>query len=96
MDYAGKLKGIIPPPPTATNVRFIPYLLQVSKQTEGSEIGNLSSADFKMGGEIKWAISPTSVMDFTFNTDFAQADVDRQVNNISRFSVFFRSVASFF
>ncbi len=96
MDYAGKLAGIIPPPPTATNIRFIPYLLQVSKKSDGTEIGNSSTSDFKVGGEIKWAISPTSVMDFTFNTDFAQADVDRQVNNISRFSVFFPERRQFF
>jgi len=96
MDYAGKLTGIIPPPPTATNIRFIPYLLQISKKSEGTEIGNVNLSDFKGGGEIKWAISPTSVLDFTFNTDFAQADVDRQVNNISRFSVFFPERRQFF
>ncbi|MCZ2476615.1 carbohydrate binding family 9 domain-containing protein [Aquirufa antheringensis] len=96
MDYAGKLSGIIPPPPTATNIRFIPYLLQVSKNSEGTEIGNSTTSELKLGGEIKWAISPTSVMDFTFNTDFAQADVDRQVNNISRFSVFFPERRQFF
>ena len=96
MDYAGELTGIIPPPPTATNLRFIPYLLQISKKTEGTEIGNANLSDFKGGGEIKWVISPTSVLDFTFNTDFAQADVDRQVNNISRFSVFFPERRQFF
>ncbi len=96
MDYAGKLSGIIPPPPTSTNIRFNPYLLQVATKSEGTEIGNTRIADFKLGGEIKWAISPTSVMDFTFNTDFAQADVDLQVNNISRFSVFFPERRQFF
>jgi hypothetical protein len=96
MDYAGKLMGIIPPPPTSTNIRFIPYLLQISKKTAGTEIGNTNVSDFKLGGEIKWAISPTSIMDVTFNTDFAQADVDRQVNNISRFSVFFPERRQFF
>jgi hypothetical protein len=68
----------------------------VSTKSEGTEIGNTRIADFKLGGEIKWAISPTSVMDFTFNTDFAQADVDLQVNNISRFSVFFPERRQFF
>ena len=96
MDYAGKLTGIIPPPPTSTNIRFNPYLLQVSNKSAGTEIGNTQSAAFKLGGEVKWAISPTSVMDFTFNTDFAQADVDLQVNNISRFSVFFPERRQFF
>ena len=96
MDYAGKLAGIIPPPPTATNIRFIPYLLQVSGNSQGTEIGNSVTDEFKAGGEIKWVISPTSVVDFTYNTDFAQADVDLQVNNISRFSVFFPERRQFF
>jgi hypothetical protein len=96
MDYAGKLSGIIPPPPTATNIRFIPYLLQVSGNSQGTEIGNSVTDEFKAGGEIKWVISPTSVVDFTYNTDFAQADVDLQVNNISRFSVFFPERRQFF
>lgn len=96
MDYAGRMKGIIPPPPTATNIRFIPYLLEDIRKTEGSEIGNGSNQAFKLGGEVKWAISPTTILDLTFNTDFAQADVDRQVNNISRFSVFFPERRQFF
>ena len=91
MDYAGKLVGIIPPPPTKTNIRFIPYLLS-DTHTSNEHAGT----QFKLGGEVKWAISPTSIMDFTFNTDFAQADVDRQVNNISRFSVFFPERRQFF
>ena len=96
MEYAGKLAGIIPPPPTATNIRFIPYLLQVSGNSQGTEIGNSVTDEFKAGGEIKWVVSPTSVVDFTYNTDFAQADVDLQVNNISRFSVFFPERRQFF
>ena len=96
MDYAGRMKGIIPPPPTATNIRFIPYLLEDIRKTEGSEIGNSSNQVFKLGGEVKWALSPTTILDLTFNTDFAQADVDRQVNNISRFSVFFPERRQFF
>ena len=96
MDYAGRLKGIIPPPPTATNIRFIPYLLENIRKTEGTEIGNSNQEAFKMGGEIKWAMSPTTILDLTFHTDFAQADVDRQVNNISRFSVFFPERRQFF
>jgi hypothetical protein len=96
MDYAGILRGIIPPPPTKTNIRFVPYLLHDTKKTAGTEIGNTSSNQFKLGGEVKWAISPTSILDLTFNTDFAQADVDRQVNNISRFSVFFPERRQFF
>ena len=39
---------------------------------------------------------PNSVLDFTFNTDFAQADVDRQVVNLTRFSVLFPERRQFF
>jgi hypothetical protein len=35
-------------------------------------------------------------LDLTFNTDFAQADADRQVNNVTRFSVFFPERRQFF
>jgi len=96
MDYAGRLRGIIPPPPTKTNIRFVPYMLHYANQTSGTEIGDDNTSKFKLGGEVKWAISPTSILDLTFNTDFAQADVDRQVNNISRFSVFFPERRQFF
>ena len=45
----------------------------------------------KIGGDVKWAISPNAVLDLTINTDFAQADVDRAVNNLERFNIFFQS-----
>jgi hypothetical protein len=50
----------------------------------------------KYGGEIKWALNSNTILDMTFNTDFAQADADRQVNNLSRFSVFFPERRQFF
>ena len=50
----------------------------------------------KFGGDIKWAINPRSVLDLTFNTDFAQAEVDRAVNNLERFNIFFPEQRQFF
>ena len=49
-----------------------------------------------MGGDVKWALTPNTVLDATFNTDFAEADVDRQVINLTRFSVFFPEQRPFF
>jgi len=54
------------------------------------------NTDLKIGGEVKWVTGPNSVIDFTFNTDFAQADVDRQVVNLTRFSVLFPERRQFF
>lgn len=94
MTYAAKLKGIEVPPPSA-NIRVEPYTLYQYDQTE---VGNntTSKNDFKVGGDIKWAINPKSVLDVTFNTDFAQADVDRAVNNLERFNIFFPEQRQFF
>lgn len=95
MPYAGLLKDIEPPAPSV-NLRVQPYLL--SDFNRRFENGSLVSEKFspKVGGEVKWAITPHTVLDVTFNTDFAQADVDRQVQNLTRFSVLFPERRQFF
>lgn len=95
MPYGAVLSGIEPPPPSA-NVQITPYLLINNERS--SVDGELveEKTDFKVGGEVKWVIDPNSVLDFTFNTDFAQADVDRQVVNLTRFSVLFPERRQFF
>ncbi len=94
MTYAAKLTGIEAPPPSA-NIRIEPYaLVQYDQIEEGGE--NFSNSDFKFGGDVKWAINPRSVLDLTFNTDFAQANVDRAVNNLERFNIFFPEQRQFF
>ncbi len=94
MTYAARLTGIEVPPPSA-NVRIEPYTLyQYDEVTDGND--NTSDGDFKVGGDVKWAINPRSVLDLTFNTDFAQADVDRAVNNLERFNIFFPERRQFF
>ncbi|MEL6305694.1 MAG: DUF5916 domain-containing protein [Bacteroidota bacterium] len=95
MPYEAILTGIEPPPPTA-NIQLNPYLLvNANRQKENDNVVEEDS-EFKAGGEIKWVMGPNSVLDLTYNTDFAQADVDRQVINLSRFSVFFPERRQFF
>lgn len=94
MTYAAKLTGIEVPPPSA-NVRIEPYTLyQYDRIDDGS--GPTNDDKFKVGGDVKWAINPRSVLDLTFNTDFAQAEVDRAVNNLERFNIFFPERRQFF
>lgn len=96
MAYAGTLKNLQPPPPKP-NIRVQPYFL-----TSYNHYKNFDSSikpnqtNSKFGGDIKWAINTNDVLDITANTDFAQADVDLQVNNITRFSVFFPEKRQFF
>ncbi|GAB4025682.1 carbohydrate binding family 9 domain-containing protein [Spirosoma koreense] len=93
--YAGLITGLKPPPPS-TNVRIQPYVLISDDRYQGTEVGYGQKAGIKLGGDLKWAINPNTVLDLTFNTDFAQADVDRQVNNLTRFSVLFPERRAFF
>lgn len=95
MAYSAQLKGLQLPPP-AINLRLQPYTLyEYNKATDASgQRSRQSSA--KLGGELKWAVNPHAVLDLTFNTDFAQADVDRAVNNLTRFNVFFPERRQFF
>ncbi len=94
MTYAAKLTGIDVPPPSA-NIRIEPYTLyQYDEVRNGTD--DATDGDFKLGGDLKWAINPRSVLDLTFNTDFAQADVDRAVNNLERFNIFFPERRQFF
>ncbi|MEL6849421.1 MAG: DUF5916 domain-containing protein, partial [Bacteroidota bacterium] len=95
MPYEAILSGIEPPPPSA-NVQVIPYApVDYDRRKVNGEVV-AESPDLKVGGEVKWVTGPSSVLDFTFNTDFAQADVDRQVVNLSRFSVLFPERRQFF
>ncbi|GAB3548664.1 carbohydrate binding family 9 domain-containing protein [Spirosoma fluminis] len=95
MEYAGLITGIKPPPPRA-NIRVQPYVLIADDRYNGTEVGTSGDAKLKIGGDLKWAINPNTVLDLTLNTDFAQADVDRQVNNLKRLSVLFPERRGFF
>lgn len=94
MEYGALLTGLTPPPPS-TNIQVNPYLLGDLQRITRE---NGSDTDFspKIGGDVKWAVNTNSVLDLTFNTDFAQAEADRQVVNLNRFSVFFPEKRQFF
>lgn len=95
MAYGAELKGLTLPAPSI-NFRVQPYTLyQYSKNTNINGTTTTGSV-LKAGGEAKWAINPHAVLDATVNTDFAQADVDVAVNNLTRFNLFFPEKRQFF
>jgi hypothetical protein len=89
--YGGLLTNLHPPHPDL-NLRLQPYGLV--KTSSGS--GQVRATRPAPGGELKWALNTNTVADVTVNTDFAQADVDRQVVNLTRSSVFFPEKRQFF
>jgi hypothetical protein len=93
LTYAGILDSI-QPPPTRTNLRFRPYALVQGSRDDAT--GGRRSTIGDVGGEAIWAPSANSLLEATISTDFAQADVDRQVVNLTRFSVFLPERRQFF
>jgi hypothetical protein len=95
MAYSGLLTNLEPPPPRP-NIRINPYVLASWDRYKNYSTEKPEDSNAKLGGELKWAVNPNAVLDLTVNTDFAQADADRQVNNITRFSVLFPERRQFF
>jgi hypothetical protein len=95
MTYAAALNGLKLPPP-GLNLRVQPYGLLQRDAQRAPAAATVSENDFKIGGDAKWAINPHAVLDWTINTDFAQTEVDRAVNNLTRFNVFFPERRQFF
>jgi hypothetical protein len=50
----------------------------------------------EVGGEVKVGVTPSLTLDLTYNTDFAQVEVDEQRTNLTRFPLFFPEKRPFF
>lgn len=94
MDFAGALEGLEPPPPRMS-LRVRPYaVLEAARAGPAATVSD--DVEPRIGGELTWAPSTSTTLDLTVKTDFAQADVDRQVVNLRRFSLFFPERRQFF
>lgn len=94
LGYLGALQWDAPPPSTGTNIAFIPYITGSMKE---NKVDNEKlSGDMNAGFDAKIAVSSSLNLDLTVNPDFSQVEVDRQVTNITRFSIFFPERRNFF
>ena len=91
----GTLVGIEPPPPSR-NLEVKPYAISglETDRTVDPQISNDRYAD--AGLDVKYGITENLTADFTFNTDFAQVEVDEQQVNLTRFNLFFPEKREFF
>jgi hypothetical protein len=77
------------------NLKFIPYVLgQVSRDFNATP--SETEFDPKFGADVKYNITPSVTLDLTYNTDFAQVEVDQQQINLDRFNLFFPEKRPFF
>lgn len=55
-----------------------------------------SSRPGEIGADLKFGLTPSLTLDLTYNTDFAQVEVDEQRTNLTRFPLFFPEKRPFF
>lgn len=92
LSLAGKLTGLNLKKPG--NLQVIPYVLAKAETIEGTTDGIDLSGN--VGGDIKYSVTPSMTLDLTYNTDFAQVEVDDQQVNLDRFNLFFPEKRGFF
>ena len=91
LSLAGELQGIEVPP--QRNLKLTPYVLgQALRRTDDTKTTALG--DF--GADLKYSVTPSMTLDLTYNTDFAQVEVDDQQVNLDRFNLFFPEKRPFF
>jgi hypothetical protein len=79
--------------PRQRNLQLTPYVL--AKTRRGGALVDSESED-EVGFDLKYSITPSLTLDATYNTDFAQVEVDEQQVNLDRFSLFFPEKRAFF
>lgn len=80
--------------PGRKNLKVTPYVL--GQASRGGNLPAETVYDNEVGVDIKYSITPSLTLDLTYNTDFAQVEVDGQQVNLDRFSLFFPEKRPFF
>jgi hypothetical protein len=95
MSRAATLVGLEAPPP-GVNIDVKGYGI-ASLTTDRIATPTLENEPEADGGvDVKWGITGNLAADFTYNTDFAQVEVDEQQVNLTRFNLFFPEKREFF
>ena len=94
LGYNGVMTWDAPPPQVKGKFTVIPYVSGgISKNHEDEES---TKSDLDAGLDAKIAVTSSLNLDLTVNPDFSNVDVDQQVTNLSRFSLFFPERRNFF
>ncbi|MEO7962995.1 MAG: DUF5916 domain-containing protein, partial [Gemmatimonadaceae bacterium] len=92
MSVAGTLDSLQVPVKRVATVT--PYLL--SSAQRDFVAGVKTQYPREWGADMKYGLTPSLTLDLTYNTDFAQVEVDEQRTNLTRFPVFFPEKRPFF
>lgn len=92
VSMAGALTSL--EPPTLRNFLITPYALGNAFASGVRPVD--TDTDYDFGADVKYSITPSLTLDATYNTDFAQVEVDDQQVNLDRFTLFFPEKRPFF
>ncbi len=93
VELGGELEGL--DVENHRNLKLLPYVLGGFKQNYESA-GDQSKIAHTVGLDAKYGLTPSLTLDATFNTDFAQVEVDEEQVNLTRFDLFFPEKRPFF
>ncbi len=94
LSFAGFLNFEDAPKKTGGNVSIIPYA--IGRYTEDYQNATKAIYTPNIGGDAKIVLGSSLNLDITVNPDFSQVEVDRQITNLTRFSLFFPEQRQFF
>ncbi|MFY0687506.1 MAG: carbohydrate binding family 9 domain-containing protein [Cyclobacteriaceae bacterium] len=93
LSLAGDIEGLSLKSPG--NLKVIPYGLgQANRIYDTEPVTKNDRLD--AGVDVKYSVTPSVTLDLTYNTDFAQVEVDDQQVNLDRFNLFFPEKRPFF
>ena len=92
LSSAGELRGLSLKTPR--NFKLLPYV--VSSANRNFTPGATTDLDGDFGFDAKFGVTPSLNLDLTYNTDFAQVEVDTQQINLTRFNLRFPEKRPFF
>jgi len=92
--YTGELLWQGGGPPQSRNVALIPYGIgRFAEDYTNADPGKVTP---NVGLDARLTVLKSLNLDLTVNPDFSQVEVDRQITNLSRFSLFFPELRNFF
>jgi hypothetical protein len=98
LSRAGTMEGIQVPVRRVATVT--PYVLGGAQRAyaldDQGQWGHTSNRPSEFGADLKFGLTPSLTLDLTYNTDFAQVEVDEQRTNLTRFPLFFPEKRPFF
>ena len=94
LSSAGELQGLSLETPR--NFKVTPYAVASASRNFPNPAETGPDYDGDAGIDAKFGVTPSLNLDLTYNTDFAQVEVDEQVVNLTRFNVRFPEKRPFF